>query len=594
MKKPLLTLLGVLALFAVESSAQITDKTDFVGALSTDPAKDWTKTWTNWTPGATVYPDVTDITTFCAASGGVVTISSDMTLDASKVYLLQSIVSVESGATLTIPAGTIIRGEADVLGGNYACIIVCKGGKIVVNGTADKPVVMTSNYDGDRARGDWGGLALFGDAKNNLGTDVQMEGFNKITDYKSGLGGKHGGSNDNDNSGSISYLRLEFGGIALDVNKEINGLTFGSIGNATSIDHVQVSYANDDSYEWFGGTVNCKHLIAFGSTDDDFDTDNGYSGQVQYGIGYKVPDQFDLSWKAASGASTSEGFESDNDANGSANLPLTTAVFSNMTMVGPVKPGGTWSSLYVDPNDVVNDQKSAFRRGARIRRNSQQSILNSIFLGYRNFVMIDGSASIANAGVDAVPQIFNGTVQFQGNYISSTAAALTPSSLTADGLVEVATSGPLTELHTWISASDNANVINTGSYAAGDVLTELNDYSKLDFKPVVASPVNNMSRWTSAKVSVTGLNDVAFLNSEFAVYPNPSSGAVNVAFELVATSQVSIDVFALTGEKVATLHQGVLAKGKQLFSSASALNAGVYVVKVSSDNASASVKLVVE
>lgn len=593
MKKPLLSLLGILAIFAIESKAQITDKTDFVGALSADQAKDWTKGWSNWTPLTTTYPAVTDTVTLNDENLDVKTITSDLTLDASKVYLLKSILSVEDGATLTIPAGTIIRGQANAGEGEYACIVINKGGKIVVNGTAENPVIMTSNVDGSRSRGDWGGLAIFGKAINNQKVDALMEGFSKLTFYKGGLGGNHGGADDNDNSGSIKYLRVEFAGFALDVNKEINAVTFGSVGRNTVVDNIQVSYSGDDAFEWFGGTVNAKHLIAYATTDDDFDTDFGFSGQVQYGIAYRMPDQFDMSWKLASGASTSETFESDNDAGGSSLTPITSAVFSNITAIGPVKPGHSWSSLYVDPNDAVNDQKSALRRGARIRRNSQLSILNSIFLGYRNFLMIDGGASITNAGVDATPQKFDGSLQFQGNYVASTDSAFKPASATANGLVEVATGGPLSSLDTWVKDVNNANSVHGGSYLPGEVLVELNDVTKLDFRPVANSAVLSGAKWTTTKV-VLGLDNSVFANSELAVYPNPTSGTVNVAFDLVKSSTVTVEIFSLTGEKVATLNNSELAAGAQVVSSNVNLTSGVYFVKVSSNDSSATVKLAVK
>ena len=95
---------------------------------------------------------------------------------------------------------------------------------------------------------------------------------------------KHGGADDADNSGALSYVRIEFAGYPFQKDKEINGLTLGSVGSGTEIDHVQVSYSNDDSFEWFGGTVNCKYLVAYKGWDDDFDTDNGFSGKVQYGL----------------------------------------------------------------------------------------------------------------------------------------------------------------------------------------------------------------------------------------------------------------------------------------------------------------------
>lgn len=125
----------------------------------------------------------------------------------------------------------------------------------------------------------------------------------------------------------MSYVRVEFAGYPFEKDKEINGITFGSVGDGTKVDHLQVSYSNDDSYEWFGGTVNCKNLIAFRGWDDDFDTDNGFSGQVQYGLSVRDARIADVS--------QSNGFESDNDASGSTAQPYTSATFSNMTFVGP-------------------------------------------------------------------------------------------------------------------------------------------------------------------------------------------------------------------------------------------------------------------
>lgn len=584
MKKPILSLLALMAICSIESKAQFFEKTDYVGALSADAAKDWTKTWTNFTPNSTVYPATNDST---FAKTTVYTITSDMTLDASKVYLLKSTVSVESGATLTIPAGTIIRGEGDAANGFFAIIVVAQGGKIDIQGTVDKPVVMTSNADKDnRDRGDWGGLALFGNAINNQGQNIQMEGFNKITDYKSAGGGKYGGTNDEDNSGSIKYLRVEFAGFALDVNKEINAVTFGSIGKNTTVDFIQTSYSGDDSFEWFGGNVNAKHLIAFAGTDDDFDTDFGYSGNVQFGIAYRVPSLYDLSYTLSSGSSTSEGFESDNDANSSTLTPFTSAVFSNFTMVGPVKPGSKWS-------DLPSDQQAAFRRGARIRRNSKQSVMNTIFMGYRNFLMVDGTGSITNAGVDATPQTFENTLQFKNNYILNTANSYSSSSSTADGLVEVASNGPLANLNTWVKATENANIIDDVAYTEGTVLTKLAlaDLSMLDFKPVANSKVLTAANFGA---KLLALDNSVFNNSTLDVYPNPTEGTVNVSFELLKNVNVSVEIFSLTGEKVATLANGELSAGVQILTSDLALNTGIYFVKVSSNSSTATVKLAVK
>ncbi|MCX6141237.1 MAG: T9SS type A sorting domain-containing protein [Candidatus Kapabacteria bacterium] len=142
----------------------------------------------------------------------------------------------------------------------------------------------------------------------------------------------------------------------------------GAVGRRTVLDHIQCSYANDDSFEWFGGSVNAKHLIAIGGLDDDFDTDNGFSGKVQFGIGQR--------YRTVADVSTSQAFESDNDANSSFNQPLTSAVFSNVTAIGPLQDT-SWTT-----GSGANQYSSRFGAGAQIRRNSRQSIHNTLFLGW--------------------------------------------------------------------------------------------------------------------------------------------------------------------------------------------------------------------
>jgi len=473
MKKIILYLLfGVLTL---NSQAQFFEKVDYAGALSTDPSKDWTKGWTNWNPKSTAYPSITDTTTLTSSTGEI-DITSTVELDASKVYLLQSLVVVKSGGRLIIPAGTVIRGLANSQSTpkQYACIVVERGGWIGINGTQTKPVIFTSAKSSTtRDRGDWGGLIICGNAVNNQGPNIQVEGFNNIS-FNNTLA-KHGGVNDGDNNCSINYLRIEFGGYAFEPNKEINGLTLASVGNGSSIDHVQVSYSGDDSYEWFGGTVNLKHIIAYKGTDDDFDTDFGYRGAVQFGIAYKDTAYYDLSWNAPSGASTSECFESDNDASGSGLRPLTSAIFSNITCVGPVKAGMSWDQL-------TTTQKGAFRRGVRIRRNSRLSIINSIFMGYRNFVMFDGDSVLTASGVKS-NTISDNSNLFRNNYIYSVKAAA-PKGTTNTGLAEVSTTGNVLSFESWLFNSINNNTIDTVSLKTKQALINTTSEMDFDFRPV--------------------------------------------------------------------------------------------------------------
>lgn len=287
-------------------------------------------------------------------------------------YLLKGWVYVADGAELTIEPGTVIKGDKDT----KAALIVERGGKLFAKGTADAPIVFTSEMPcGQRRPGDWGGLILCGRAYNNQ-TEQQIEG---------GPRSKHGGNDNEDNSGILSYVRVEFAGYPFQTDKEINGITLGSVGSKTQIDHIQVSYSNDDSYEWFGGTVNCKYLVAYHGWDDDFDTDNGYSGNVQFGLSIRDSRIADVS--------QSNGFESDNCADGAAVSPYTSCVFSNITFVGPKLDAQFQNNAgYITGGDMFPNNGSSlgrFQSAMQIRRNSHLNCYNSLVIGWPIGVMID-------------------------------------------------------------------------------------------------------------------------------------------------------------------------------------------------------------
>ena len=287
-------------------------------------------------------------------------------------YLLKGWVYIANGAELTIEPGTVIKGDK----GTKASLIVERGGKLMAKGTATAPIVFTSAQPkGNRKPGDWGGLIICGKAKNNQ-KEMQIEGGPRT---------KHGGEDNADNSGVLSYVRIEFAGYPFEKDKEINGLTFGSVGSGTQVDHVQVSYSNDDSYEWFGGQVNCKYLVAFKGWDDDFDTDNGFAGKVQFGLVVRDSKIADTS--------QSNGFESDNCADGSAVSPYTTATFSNITFVGPKMDAGFLNSVdYITGGSMNPGNGSAlgkFQSAMQIRRNSRLSCYNSVALGYPIGLILD-------------------------------------------------------------------------------------------------------------------------------------------------------------------------------------------------------------
>ena len=351
-------LMVVLLFLTTITKGQFLDSTNYRGAFSPNQSM-WTDGWCNWSPESTTYP-----TPNVTITGNI---SQNTTWTSNNTYLLSGLVYVDSGVILTIQPGTIIRGNSSI---SNSSLLVKKGGKLIAQGTSSNPIVFTSNNSvGNRSLGDWGGVILLGRATMNQGIGY-IEGLSAISEHQ------YGGSDDNDNSGILSYVRIEYGGYVFAQNKEINGLTLGAVGRGTQIDHIQCSYINDDAFEWYGESVNCKYLVSYRNLDDDFDTDFGYHGFVQYGLSVRDPQIADNSYTLPSGGSTSEGFESDNDANGSNLQPFTNATFSNFTMIGPFR-GNNSSSVH-----------PAFRRGARIRRNSQLKIVNSIISDWATGVMI--------------------------------------------------------------------------------------------------------------------------------------------------------------------------------------------------------------
>ncbi len=285
-------------------------------------------------------------------------LSEDMTLTFPNIYNLKGFVYVPAGKTLTIEPGVIIKGDK----ASKATLIIERGGKLMAEGTAEKPIVFTSNKPaGSRKPGDWGGIIICGKAPNNQG-EMTIEG---------GVRSKHGGTDAADNSGVLSYVRCEFAGVEYSTDNEINGITLGSVGSGTRIDHVQVSYSGDDSFEWFGGTVNASHLVALRTWDDDFDTDNGFSGKVQFALALRDPETGDKS--------ASNSFESDNNSSAADTDPHTSAVFANVSLFGPVAD----PSAYTDRAGVNGSSVDArFQAALHLRRNTQLSIFNSVLAAF--------------------------------------------------------------------------------------------------------------------------------------------------------------------------------------------------------------------
>lgn len=396
-------------------------------------------------------------------------ISGNVVLTRTTTYLMKGFNYIENGGSITIPAGTVIKGDFETKG----TLIIKRGAQIFASGTADCPIVFTSEKPaGQRNAGDWGGIIILGRAAINTATGVDSA---EIEGFGAGLGPVYGGQPvvNNDNSGVFRYVRLEFPGVNLTgvSGNEINGLTMGGVGSGTTIEYVQVSYSGDDSFEWFGGRVNPKYLIAYKGLDDDWDCDNGFQGKIQYGLSVRDKDIADVS--------SSNGFEIDNNVNSPSNTnnPRTRPFFSNVTVVGPFETTGT----------VVNP---LFQRGGHLRRNMQACIYNSIIMGWRVGIRFDGSGVINDAN--------GGTVQLRTNIFSGnvTLADQTGGTITPD---------PVTFI----------NNFNT-SYAANTSVQLTNPFN------IYPDPSgNNITNWIPAGGS-PALSGADFTNANLSGFENVS------------------------------------------------------------------------
>jgi hypothetical protein len=396
-------------------------------------------------------------------------ITANTTWTANKIYLLSGFVYVNNGATLTIEPGTLIKGVENT----KAALIIERGSKIIAQGTISQPIVFTSSKaKGSRASGDWGGIVLCGKAttnKHDSGTGVGIA--------EGGIGSLYGGNDDNDNSGVLQYVRIEFPGIALTAiaNSEINGLTMYAVGKGTTIDHVQVSYSGDDSYEWFGGTVNCKYLVALRGLDDEFDTDNGFRGNVQFIFGLRDPNISDQSG--------SNGFESDNDAEGDQLTPITKPVFSNVSMFGPLTVSSTLPSNHL------------FKRAMHIRRSSQLSVYNSVFVGWPKGLMLDGQLGNTPVAAD------NNDLQIEKCILSG----MTDNYEVATGTV--ATPYTTAQVQAYYTLSTRGNSINTLSDIIGSGLISLTNPSVL---PPSGSPALSGASFSNQRLSDSFFTQVTY------------------------------------------------------------------------------------
>ena len=581
MKKIYLSAAALLACSFLNAQTFTWDVTSYKGAFPiTDatPATNWASSWTEWDPEVKVYGAPTT------------TVTGDISTNTtwSGIVYLNGFVHVIANAELTILPGTIIRGKQTDVSVTPGVLVISRGSKIHAVGTPALPIIFTSikSETAGRASGDWGGVVLCGKSLVNVHTltttigsfkEMKVEGF--VTDEPNGY--RHfGGTNLADNSGEMSYVRIEFAGVSLNpsiLNNEINGLTLGAVGSGTKLDHIQVSFSGDDSFEWFGGSVDAKYLIANRGKDDDFDTDNGFSGRVQFGLGVKDPyiaDDSDPSY-------ASNGFECDNNGVGSyTGLPLTKAVFSNMTLIGPYGDGTAYG--------LVSSVNIHHKAAAHLRRNMAQSVFNSLFVGYQQGLRYQQASTLDNI---TAPAGADSSCFFQNNVITDVVGTPTvQTTFVNDGVV-------FTQL--WYNSYASANNIDTVKTASQ--INFVNAFTALgnvpDYRLQAASTASAGASFTNVKFvgGFTGLNEAENTISSVGVYPNPATQNTNISFTLVENNKVSISIYDVLGNLVSLVSQNNdFVKGNNIVSiNTSTLSSGIYYISLEANGTKETKKLVI-
>ncbi len=405
-----------------------------------------------------------------------VTISSDIststTWTANNVYNLSKQIYVLPGATLTIEPGTLVKNTAGV-GGSLA---VCRGAKIYVNGTESQPVIMTSSNDNLTTYrvgcNEWGNLTIMGDAlisaSHRIGNTANPTGLNQTNMeglVAAGPGDTkvmYGGDNDNDDSGSISYLSLRYGGKVIGLGNELNGLSLGGVGRETDIHHVEVINNVDDGIEIWGGTVNLKYINIWNVGDDSLDIDQGWRGKAQFGLivqGYSVG--------GSQGSGVGDNCIEMDGAEYADAQPVTTGALYNFTVIG---------------QPIAGDHGTAWRDNARMQ------IRNSVFMNLGEtlvkYDLQDDKEVTYNQNYG-----YNGTLSWANTWTtdSSVTSTVNPGPALPGHLYTAQTAGKLAEI------KDSVFYANNYSTA----------YNEADSRGVRAAGNNNVTATSSPIVALT-------------------------------------------------------------------------------------------
>lgn len=523
-------------------------------------------------------------------------ITSNRTLSKDTIYIIDRPVYVRPGAKLTIPAGTVLKGKGS--GAGVGTLIIDRGAQIDAQGTATNPIVFTSaSAAGTRTTGDWAGIIIVGKAPINKQITIEGGNFNVDHDLNPSTPPSNSalisGTDDNDNSGIMRYVRIEYAGYPVSSNSEVNALSCYGVGRGTTLEYIQSSYGNDDDFEFFGGTVNAKYLVGYCGVDDNIDTDFGYQGNLQFIYIIRDPGTADQ-------AGDSNGLESDNNSAPDFATPRTMPTISNMTVVGPLA-----FSSSINPK---------YGHSARIRRNSLYHVYNSIFAGFPSELRFE-NGSINAADADTIQfrnNIFAGHKNTTSTWLPNSGSFLPRSWVKESGFNNdtLVTIGEIKFENITDNTSTLTNAIatlKTGSPALGTASFSHTPLSNSFFTAVTykgAFPATGGALWTDGWTEwnpqsrpyegATSINDKSFAQFELSQnMPNPFSTTTNITFNVIKNSNLVFNVVDVMGRTVYQ-HQDNYAVGTHTMQfDASNLPSGIYYMNVTDGLGVKTLKMVV-
>ena len=557
MKKTLLSIAA--ALISAASFGQFFTSTTYKGAFGVGSGANWMTGWTNFDPVNAAYPGTgepgglagktrVDIGAVADADG-YFHITSNTTWSSSNVYYLNNPIAVDNGVTLTIQAGTYVRGLNNA---TPTCLVISRGAKLNAIGTSTNPIVMTSaSVGGSRNTGDWGGLIIAGRAKVNLNKSPNLGGRNvegtvttaPATASYYGAGNGSAVVDDNESSGNMQYVRVEFAGDAVIANSELNGIMLAGVGSGTTFQHIQVSYSKDDSFEWFGGTVDGKYLVAFGGTDDDFDVDEGFRGRIQFGYILRDPRFCDYGSSAGSSNflemdnNTTSGGAATSDQTQYSPQPTTSCVFSNITAIGPLRAG-----------DAVGTVSDRFGGGVNARTNPATAIFNSIILNPRGSVVTSNTPNITGASTVLDPSnwtkfscdslLFRNSAFLLDNANVTATINVGGRAGTAADCQGVFTVKDAAALETFLENVNNSNLVNKQATDA----TTLGIASPY-YSGTLTTVPPTIGNFTNGPLSFTGVDPTLTVGSPFATgasFTSPRLGIASLPNLVISTPTTGV------------------------------------------------------